>query len=176
MVRNFNDQFGESDSKSDQCLSFLFWIPVPGGGSPFVALEQLSRDQSAAHLLKSLFELERMQIELYGNAVKPVRANMDCGQNLLAAATRGWNKESVRHYLEFCWQQLRSKGQIDFTGRTIMSWCNTHITESIKRWVKTEFQCGCLPALWSLLIFELQVRRRFATAIRASSPLSVPSR
>lgn len=137
LVRGFSHFFKETDERSHVALHFLFWVAIPGGGSPFVALEQISSDQSAANLMRSILELDRLQHAAFGNAVKPVRVNVDCGPALLVAACEGWNKESVSAYLAFAWQDLRRRGWIDWSGRCIVSWCRRHIVESIKRWIRT---------------------------------------
>lgn len=113
LVRNFDHAFQESDSKSHACLHTLVWVPVPGGGTPFVVMEQLSHDQSAGQLLKSILELQRAQVDMVGHVVKPVRVNMDCGLALLVAVIEGWNRMTVSEYLAFAWAQLRSFGQLD---------------------------------------------------------------
>jgi hypothetical protein len=89
LVQGFDHSFKPSDLRCHAVLHFLFWVSVPGGGSPFVALEQISIDQSAANLRRSILELDRMQCEFFGNAVRPVRVNVDCGRALLIAAIEG---------------------------------------------------------------------------------------
>lgn len=110
----------------------VFWVPVPGGGAPFVVLEQLSNDQGAALLIKSILELQRMQVQVAGRAVQPVRVNIDMGRALLVAAIESWNRVSVLEYLAFAWEELRSKGAVDWSGWTVISWCRTHMHDAIK--------------------------------------------
>ena len=115
----------------------VFWVPVPGGGAPFVVLEQLSNDQGAALLIKSILELQRMQVQVAGRAVQPVRVNIDMGRALLVAAVESWNRVSVLEYLAFAWEELRSKGAVDWSSWTVISWCRTHMHDAIKFWNQT---------------------------------------
>lgn len=138
-MRGFDSAFRESDDRSHACLHTMFWVSVPGGGSPFVVLEQISHDQSAAHLLKAIVELQRLQtVVAPGRVNKPVRVNVDCGPALLVAAVEGFNKQKVTQYLQFAWDQLRSAGQIDWSDKSIISWCRTHIVDAIKLWNQTK--------------------------------------
>lgn len=140
MVRAFDHAFRDSDSKSHAVLHTMIWVPVPGGGSPFVTLEQISNDQSAGHLLKAILELQRVQTEVAGRVIKPVRVNMDCGLALLVAVIEGWNRMTVSEYLDFAWTQLRTTGQVDWSNKTIVSWCRTHIMDAIKLWCQTKLK------------------------------------
>lgn len=141
-ARNFDNQFQESHSKSDLCMDTFIWVPAPGGGAPFVVLELLSRDQTAAHLTHAIAELDHMQREMRLPVLKPVRVNVDCGWNLLAAAAQSWNHESSAEYLAFGWSELWTKGSVDWGARTIISWCRTHIVNAIERWVKQNVKYG----------------------------------
>lgn len=119
----------------------MFWVSVPGGGAPFIALEQISNDQSAAHLLKAILELQRMQVAVAGRVINPVRANFDCGLALLVAAVEGWNRMSVSTFLRWLWHQLRTNGAVDWTDKTRISWCRTHIIDAITLWHQTKLRC-----------------------------------
>lgn len=140
IVRGFDESFQDSDDRSNACLHTLFWVAAPGGGAPLVVMEQISNDQGAALLVKSILELQRLQIVVAGTAVKPVRVNVDMGKALLVAAVEGWNRESVRAYLEFAWSELRTNGAINWQGRTIVSWCRTHMHDAIKLWNQTKLK------------------------------------
>lgn len=137
IVRGFDQSFSESSDRSHACMHTVFWVPAPGGGAPFVVLEQLSNDQGAALLIKSILELQRMQVKVAGRAVQPVRVNIDMGRALLVAAVESWNRVSVLEYLAFAWGELRSKGAVDWSGWTVISWCRTHMHDAIKLWNQT---------------------------------------
>lgn len=163
LVKKFDSTFRDSISRSDTVLHTLFWVPVPGGGAPFVVLEQISNDQSAANLLKSILDLDKLQQQHFGDALRPVRVNVDCGLALLVAAVEGWNKESVEEYLIFTWDELRSKGFVDWAGRCIVSWCNRHIVEAIKLWIrkKLESELFVCTANCTVTVVRLKPRHSF---------------
>lgn len=140
LVQGFTNTFQPSALPSDSCLHFMFWVPTPGGGSPFVALEVITSDQTAGNLVTALHAFERVLSSAGGDAVRPVRANFDCGLALLVAAVRVWNRQSVQEYLDFAWQQLRTRGSVDWTGRTAVSWCRTHIVKAVKLWIQTKLK------------------------------------
>lgn len=137
MVRGFDSSFRDSSDRKNACIHTFLWVPAPGGGAPFVVLEQISNDQGSALLIKSILELQRLQLQVSGRIVKPVRVNIDMGLALLVASVQSWNNETVEQYIAFGWAALRTKGFVDWSGRTIVSFCRTHMSDAIKQWTQT---------------------------------------